>query len=56
MGIKTSEMKKVIITFNAATIPNSTKRAEPVNAKTPNPIEVVKLAKNAETVLKKYNF
>ena len=46
MGINTSETKKVIITFKAATIPNSTNRAEPVKAKTPKPIEVVKLAKN----------
>ena len=39
-------MKKVIITFKAATTPNSTNNAEPVNANTPNPMEVVKFAKN----------
>ncbi len=46
MGINKSEIRKVNITFNAATIPNSTSNADPVNAKTPNPIDVVKLAKN----------
>ena len=39
-------MANVIITFKEATIPNSTNNAEPVNAKTPKPMEVVKLAKN----------
>ena len=36
----------MIITFKAATIPNSTNKADPVKAKTPKPMEVVKLAKN----------
>ncbi len=34
------------MTLSAATIPNSTKRAEPVKANTPKPIDVVKLARN----------
>ena len=46
MGISTSEIMKVIITFKAATIPNSTSNADPVKAKTPKPIEVVRFAKN----------
>ncbi len=46
MGINKSEIRKVNITFSAATTPNSTSNPDPVNAKTPNPIDVVKLAKN----------
>ena len=48
MGIKSKETKKVNMTFNDATTPNSTNNADPVNAKTPKPMEVVKLAKNKE--------
>ena len=46
MGIKSNEKRNVNMTFNAATIPNSTNSADPVNANTPKPMDVVKLAKN----------
>ena len=46
IGIKSTEMAKVNMTLIAATIPNSTNKPDPVKANTPNPMDVVKLAKN----------
>ena len=39
-------MAKVNITLIAATIPNSTNKPDPVKANTPNPMDVVRLARN----------
>ncbi len=46
IGISNKESRKVTITFIDATMTNSTSNVEPVNAKTPNPIDVVRFARN----------
>jgi hypothetical protein len=46
IGMSKTDMANVNMTLIDATIPNSTNKPDPVNAKTPKPMEVVKLAKN----------
>ena len=46
IGISSTDIANVNMTLIAATIPNSTNKPDPVNAKTPKPMDVVKFAKN----------